>query len=68
MLHASPRIKSVIRLGLVAALAFGLTACGGDMDDLDKYINDVKARPGGRIEPLPEINTTSEVGAVINGA
>ena len=33
----------------------GLTACGGDMDDLDQYINDVKARPGGRIEPLPEI-------------
>ncbi len=33
----------------------GLGACGGDMDDLDQYINDVKARPGGRIEPLPEI-------------
>jgi type IV pilus assembly protein PilP len=25
------------------------------MDELDHYINDVKARPGGRIEPLPEI-------------
>ena len=25
------------------------------MDDLDSYINEVKARPGGRIEPLPEI-------------
>ena len=25
------------------------------MDDLDQYINDVKAKPGGRIEPLPEI-------------
>ena len=55
MLHASPRIMSVIRHGLVAVLALGLAACGGDMDDLDKYINDVKGRPGGRIEPLPEI-------------
>lgn len=55
MLHASRRFNSVIRLGLVAALAFGLTACGGDMDGLDKYINEVKARPGGRIKPLPEI-------------
>jgi len=55
MLHASPNIKSVFRLGLVAALALGLTACGADMDDLDQYINEVKARPGGRIEPLPEI-------------
>jgi type IV pilus assembly protein PilP len=25
------------------------------MNDLDRYINEVKARPGGRIEPLPEI-------------
>jgi type IV pilus assembly protein PilP len=44
------------RLTLFALLAgFGLAGCGGDMDDLDKYINEVKARPGGRIEPLPEI-------------
>ena len=55
MQHASSMIKSVAMLGLVAVLAFGLTACGGDMDDLDSYINEVKARPGGRIEPLPEI-------------
>jgi len=55
MLHASSTIKSVIKLGLVALLALGLTACGADMDELDTYINKVKATPGGRIEPLPEI-------------
>ena len=45
-----------LRHGLVIALvAVGLSACGGDNDDLDRYINDIKARPGGRIEPLPEI-------------
>ena len=45
-----------IRKGLLLALvAFGVSACGGDMDDLDQYINDTKAKPGGRIEPLPEI-------------
>jgi type IV pilus assembly protein PilP len=46
----------MIRNGLLAML-FGLSlvACGSDMDDLDQYINDVKAKPGGRIEPLPEI-------------
>ncbi len=42
-------------LPLILLAGVGLTACGGDMDDLDKYVNDVKARPGGRIEPLPEI-------------
>jgi type IV pilus assembly protein PilP len=35
--------------------AFALGACGGDMDDLDQYVNSVKAKPGGRIDPLPEI-------------
>ena len=38
----------------LAALA-AVSACGSDNDDLDQYINEVKARPGGRIEPLPEI-------------
>jgi Tfp pilus assembly protein PilP len=38
------------RNGLVLAAAMiGIAACGGQMDDLDQYINEVKARPGGRI-------------------
>lgn len=40
---------------LMLVLAVAVTGCSGDMDDLDQYINEVKARPGGRIEPLPEI-------------
>ena len=45
-----------LRKGLLLAVAaIGLAACAGDMDDLDRYINEVKARPGGRIDPLPEI-------------
>jgi len=55
MLHASSTIKSVIKLGLVALLALGLSACGADMDELNAYIDATKAKPGGRIEPLPEI-------------
>jgi len=46
---------SSTKLGLVLVLALGLAACGGDMDDLDQYINEIKAKPGGRIDPLPEI-------------
>lgn len=42
-------------LTLMLVVATGLSACSGDMDDLDQYINTIKARPGGRIEPLPEI-------------
>ena len=47
---------STTRLILTMMIAgLGLYGCGSDMDDLDKYINDIKAKPGGRIEPLPEI-------------
>ena len=50
------RTSQMIRYGLIfAALACGVTACGGGADDLDVYIDTIKARPGGRIEPLPEI-------------
>jgi type IV pilus assembly protein PilP len=38
-------------LAAVAVLAAG---CGGN-DDLDEYINEVKARPGGRIDALPPV-------------
>lgn len=49
---------------VILATGFALGACGGDMDDLDQYVNDIKARPGGRIEPLPEI-TPYEVFAYV---
>lgn len=32
-----------------------LGGCAGDMDDLDEYINKIKARPGGQIDPIPEV-------------
>jgi type IV pilus assembly protein PilP len=51
-MSASLKIRHV---ALLAIAALGLVACGGDMDDLDEYVNEIKARPGGRIEPLPEI-------------
>lgn len=39
----------------VLLLALSLAACGGGQSDLLKYIDQVKARPGGRIDPLPQI-------------
>jgi len=54
------RASKISKYGLIVLLAsFGLTACGGNMDDLDQYINEIKAKPGGRIDPLPEITPYS---------
>jgi len=53
-----PGIQSLYRpLMAVAAagLVLGLTACEQDSDDLDRYIREVNQRPGGEIEPLPQI-------------
>jgi type IV pilus assembly protein PilP len=45
--------------GLTASLLLAavtlLGGCGGGHDDLLTYIDEVKARPGGRIQPLPQI-------------
>ena len=50
------RAPQIIKHAMILVVsAVGIAACGGDMDDLDQYINEIKAKPGGRIEPLPEI-------------
>lgn len=45
----------LLRSLCVAALAASLVACAGNTDDLRQYIDEVKSRPGGRIQPLPTI-------------
>jgi type IV pilus assembly protein PilP len=44
-----------LRIWIVVLAAALLGACTGGMDDLEQYVKEVKARPGGRIDPLPEI-------------
>ena len=51
-MNASLTIRTAL---ILITMSLGLTACGGDMDGLNAYIDEVKRRPGGRIEPLPEI-------------
>jgi type IV pilus assembly protein PilP len=47
--------STLLRASLVIAAAAVLGGCGGDNRDLREYIDSVKARQGGRIQPLPEI-------------
>lgn len=44
------------RRGLLVVLAVAaLGGCGSGADDLRSYVDQVKARPGGRIPPLPDV-------------
>lgn len=48
------RPRRPILLAIVASAAL-LGGCSGGQDDLLRYIDQIKARPGGRIEPLPQV-------------
>lgn len=50
----APKHRSALALTLVAA-SLTLAGCGGGMDDLERYVDQVKSQPGQRPEPLPEI-------------
>jgi len=45
--------KLITAAGIAATLA--LTGCGDGLDDLRAEIDKAKQRPGGRIQPLPEV-------------
>ena len=45
-----------IRLTIVVLAILGVAGCvSSDMSDLKKQVSDIMSRPGGRLEPLPEI-------------
>ncbi len=54
-MHTSMNLTSIHKIFVVTLLALLAAGCGGDMDDLMSYVDEVKARPGGRIDPLPQI-------------
>lgn len=54
---SAPDIRS--RFAVVLAVAAGIlvSSCGGQQDDLDRYIAEVKARPSTPIPPIPAVRT-----------
>jgi type IV pilus assembly protein PilP len=55
MKQANDMLKQIQRTLLVCVPMVLLGCAGGVDDQLHAYVDDVKARPGGRIEPLPQI-------------
>jgi type IV pilus assembly protein PilP len=57
MITAAKR-NAMLRLGLMGAgavLAGALSGCAQDMSDLKQEVAELEARPGGDIEPIPEM-------------
>jgi len=54
MKHIGKQLRYVAGMVLVAVM---LSACSESMDDLDKYIAEVKARPADPITPIPPVKT-----------
>ena len=47
------RTSVLIMAGLAALV--GLSGCSSEEDELKQWVAEIKKRPGGRIEPLPEV-------------
>lgn len=48
-------MKKLVHVGLLAVLVSGLTGCDGDsFADLQTYMDEVRAQPRGKIEPMPK--------------
>jgi type IV pilus assembly protein PilP len=53
--HASVRLRAHGWAACVVLFALALVGCRGRDADLDSFIQETKASPGGRVEPLPEV-------------
>jgi len=55
MAEAPLYMKTMKRIALIAGAVVALAGCADDMDELRANVAEIKSRPGGRIEPLPEV-------------
>jgi len=47
-------LKSLPRVAVIGTLIALLSGCGGGLDDLNQYVENIRSKPPGRIEPIPE--------------
>ena len=48
------KLKPMLRIFLLSVLAVLLTGCGEGLGDLQQFVAQIRAKPPGRIEPIPE--------------
>ncbi len=55
MAEARSKMTNAMRIVLAAGVLATAAGCSDDNEQLRAQIDEIKARPGGRIEPLPEV-------------
>lgn len=55
MAEATFTMNTAKRIALAAAVLATAAGCSDDTDELRAKVAEIKSRPGGRIEPLPEV-------------
>jgi type IV pilus assembly protein PilP len=55
MTKAPSNMTTALRIVVAAAAIATVAGCSSDTDELRARIAEIKSRPGGRIEPLPEV-------------
>ena len=55
MAEARPKMTTALRIVLAAGVLATVAGCSDDNEQLRAQIDEIKSRPGGRIEPLPEV-------------
>ncbi len=48
------KFKSLLKITLLGTFALLLTGCGEGLGDLQNFVAQIRAKPPGRIEPIPE--------------
>jgi len=54
-MHNRLFLKSSIRNLALGLVSLSLVSCGGNTDDLEAWVDTIKAKPPGRIEPMPDV-------------
>ena len=50
-----PLYAKLIRALMLSLFSITLISCGGNTDDLEAWVDTIKAKPPGRIEPMPDV-------------
>ena len=48
------RLNPLLKISLLGTLILLLSGCSAGVDDLRQFVADIRAKPPGRIEPIPE--------------